>query len=182
MEKSLIQSYVDYRLDKEKTKSEVRREKLDSVYQRLKLILDHYPNHSPNNCLTSIEDAPYYSLEGFDSIIKSLNYKLDHYKSKYGDDAPSSIKEQISNIEDAINKISDISEKYFTAKRQYQEFKDSEDKAIFDLYASEQVKESLAEFEITIENTFVSCNPVEDGLIDFTRNKVLESFQRDLGV
>lgn len=182
MEKSLIQSYVDYRLDKEKKMSEVKVAKLDSVYRRLEMILGRYPNHSPNNCLTAIEDAPYYSLENFDSIIKSLNYKLEHYKSMYGDDAPSSIKEQISNIEDAIEKMSDISEQYFAAKKQYQEFNASEDKAIFDIYASKQVKESLAEFEITIENTFVSCNPVEDGLIDSTRNKVLDSIRNDMGI
>lgn len=57
-----------------------KRDNLNEVYKNLITIVNLYPNASPNDKLKYIEYAPNYSLEHFDSILKSLDYQIKDYQ------------------------------------------------------------------------------------------------------
>lgn len=72
-----------------KSKSEIqrkeyqsKRERLNEVYKELIAIINLYPNSSPNDVFEHIEYAPNYSMENFDSILKSLDYQIEDYKKQ----------------------------------------------------------------------------------------------------
>jgi hypothetical protein len=62
--------------------TEAKREHLDGIYKKLISIINLYPKSSPNDILKHIKYAPNYSMESFDSVIKSLDYQIDDYKKQ----------------------------------------------------------------------------------------------------
>lgn len=67
----------------------------------------------------------------------------------------SEVDTQISNREYAKKKISEIRDEYYMVRDRYKSFCKS-DKAVFDLYTGQNVKNCLVEFEVIIHNVFIS--------------------------
>lgn len=129
---------------------ESKREHLDTVYKRLISIINLYPNSSPNDVLKWVEYPPNYLMEWFDATLKTLDYQMDDYRKRLENknidyELKSNIETQIANREYAKKRISEIEKDYFKAKEEYKKFCTS-DKIIFDLYAGQNVKNSLVEF------------------------------------
>lgn len=61
---------------------EVKREKLNDIYEKLVDIVNQYPNSSPNDVLQYVEDASSYSMESFDAVLNSLDYQIEDYKKQ----------------------------------------------------------------------------------------------------
>ena len=61
------------------------------------------------------------------------------------------------------------------------------DKAVFDLYAGQDVRNCLVEFEVIIHNVFISGHSVENvddprnNRIDIIRRKIINSIRSDIG-
>ena len=153
---------------------ETKREHLDSIYKKLMSIINLYPKLSPNDILKYVEYAPNYSMESFDSVVKSLDYQIDNidYQRK------SDIETQISNREYSKKKILEIRDAYFNARDQYKLFCET-DKVIFDLYAGQEVRNCLVQFEVMIHNVFISGHCVGANADDPLQNCV-EICRREL--
>lgn len=98
----------------------------------------------------------------------------------------SDIEIQISNREYAKEKISLIREQYNKAKEEYKLFCES-DKAIFDIYAGQSVRNSLVEFEVAIYNVFISGLRAgeEDSInnvIQVSRRNIVNAMRDDIGI
>lgn len=78
---SLIETHKS-QLEIQQKKYEVKREKLNDIYAKLVDIVNQYPNSSPNDVLQYVEYAPYYSMESFDAVLKSLDYQIEDYKKQ----------------------------------------------------------------------------------------------------
>ena len=93
---------------------------------------------------------------------------------------------QISNREYAKKKISEIRDEYYMARDRYKSFCKSE-KTIFDLYAGQDVRNCLVEFEVIIHNIFISGQRVGDAddplnnRIEIIRRKIINSMRNDIG-
>ena len=129
---------------------QLKKEKLDEVYKNLISVINFFPDMSPNDVLNCVEYSPHYSMESFDSVLKSLDYQIEDYNEKLGipninHKQKSDIETQISNREYSKKKISEIRDKYYKAKDKYRVFCES-DKVIFDLYAGQDVRNCLVEF------------------------------------
>lgn len=170
---------------------EVKREKLNDIYEKLVDIVNQYPNSSPNDVLQYVEDASSYSMESFDAVLKSLDYQIEDYKKQLNKaninyERKNDVGMQISNREYAKKKISEIRDEYYMARDRYKSFCKSE-KAIFDLYAGQDVRNCLVEFEVIIHNIFISGQRVGDAddplnnRIEIIRRKIINSMRNDIG-
>ena len=152
--------------DREQKKAEVKREKLTDVYAELVLILNSFPKISPNNVLKNIEGAPHYSMESFDSIIDILNYQIEDYK-RLAESKKDNLEEkcnneiQIGNREYAINQIHRIKDEYCKAHNSYKNFCKTK-KQILDLYAGQDVRNNIVEFDVLIHNVFISGHNIQN--------------------
>lgn len=182
-----------------KSKSEIqqkeyqsKRERLNEVYKELIAIINLYPNSSPNDVLKYVEYAPNYSMENFDSILKSLAYQIEDYKKQLNIanieyERKNDINEQISNREYAKKEIAKIRDEYYAAKDKYKLFCES-GKVIFDLYAGQDVRNCLVEFEVIIHNVFISGRRAGDkddpinNILQVSRRNLVNSMRRDIGI
>lgn len=155
-------------------------------------IKNKFPNLSPNDVLKWVEYPPNYSLEAFDAVIKILDYRIEDYKKQLGStnieyERENHINMQILNREYCKKKISEIRDNYFNARDKYISFYKS-DKALFDLYAGQNVRNALVEFEVVIHNTFISGRNVGDAddplnnSIELCRRNLINSMRNDIGI
>lgn len=169
-----------------------KRDNLNEVYKSLISIVNVFPNTSPNDKLEYVEYAPNYSFEHFDSILKSLDYRIEDYQSQLdipniGYERKCHIETQISNIEYAKKEISEIRNDYYKARDSYKSFCESE-KVVFDLYAGQNVRNCLVEFEVVIHNVFISGRSVGDvddpldNKIMIARRNLINSIRNDIGI
>ena len=174
------------------TKKQIKNDKLGNIYKELINIVNGYPDRSPNDVLRNIEFAPSYSMEKFESVIEILNIQIEDYKRQLNfehlkRERRYDIENQISNREYAIKKINKIRDDYFGAEEKYRKF-NKEDKASFDLYAGQEVKNKLREFNVVKKNTFISGLYVgedPDSLnnsINKAREQLIESMRNDLKI
>jgi hypothetical protein len=186
-----IERYKIKELEK-RDKFETKREKLTDIYKELINIINLYPNLSPNDILNDIENAPNYSMESFDSVMKSLDYQIEDYTKQLKNlnihrEQENNISIQVSNIKYAKNKIFKIKNQYIIAKEQYASFLKT-DKIIFDLYAGQDVRSQLVEFEVLMHNIFVSGRktmdkePYTDNLIENCKRKLINTVRSDIGI
>lgn len=196
---SIVTLVANAFIERFKSKSEIqqkeyqsKREHLNEVYKELIAIINLYPNSSPNDVLKYVEYAPNYSMENFDSILKSLAYQIEDYKKQLNIanieyERKNDINEQISNREYAKKEISKICDEYYAAKDKYKLFCES-GKVIFDLYAGQDVQNCLVEFEVIIHNVFISGRRVGDkddpinNILQVSRRNLVNSMRRDIGI
>lgn len=196
---TIITQFVFARVEKNKSKREIqqkeylsKRAHLNEVYKELIMIINFYPSFSPNDILKCIENAPHYSLESFDSILRILDYQIEDYKKQLSNpnishERKSDIEVQISNREYSKKKICEIRDDYFNARDKYKSFCES-DKSLFDLYTGQTVKNLLVEFEVIIYNTFISGHSVGDAddplnnSIEICRRNLINSMRNDIGI
>lgn len=187
---SLIEKHK-CQLEIQQKKYELKREKLNDIYEKLVDIVNQYPNSSPNDVLQYVEYAPNYSMELFDAVLKSLDYQIEDCKKQLSNvnisyKRKSDVDTQVSNSEYAKKKISEIRDEYYMARDRYKSFCKS-DKAVFDLYAGQDVRNCLVEFEVLIHNVFISGHSVGDvdnplnNRIEIIRREIINSMRNDLG-
>lgn len=197
---SIITLIVNAFIDRFKSKLEIqqnmyqsKRNNLNDVYKALISIVNLYPKSSPNDILKCVEYAPNYSMESFDSVIKSLDYQIDDYKKQLDIEnidyqRKSNIETQISNREYSKKKIIEIRDMYFDARDKYKLFCET-DKVIFDLYAGQEVKNCLVQFEMMRDNVFISgyCvgavadDPLQNN-VEICRRDLINCMRYDLGI
>ncbi len=169
-----------------------KREHLDELYTELSSIINLYPNLSPNDALQYVEYPPGFFHEQFDSVLESLDYKMEDYKEQLHNansyyEWKNNIEMQMSNIKSSKKTILEIRDQYDDAKSKYQSFCES-NKRVFDLYVGEKVKNCLDNFQITINNIFISGQSVGDAYnpfhnrVDIAREKLIDSMRNDLGI
>ena len=187
---SLIEKHK-CQLEIQQKKYEVKRKKLNDIYEKLVDIVNQYPNSSPSDVLLFVDNAPNFSMESFDAVLTSLDYKIEDYKRQLNNvniDCERKIdaETQISNREYAKKKISEIRDAYYMAKDRYKLFCKS-DKAVFDLYAGQDVRNCLVEFEVILHNVFISghsvgaANDPLNNSIEIIRRKIINSMRKDIG-
>ncbi|QUH29731.1 hypothetical protein [Vallitalea guaymasensis] len=169
-----------------------KRENLSDVYMKLINIINLYPSSSPNDILNYVENPPNYSMEYFDAVLSNISCQVDDYKNQLnnesiGHELKYHIETQISNREYAKKQIIENRDKYFVAKDKYKSFCES-DKVTFELYAGQEVRNRLVQFEIVINNVFISGRFAgEDGdpvnnIIHVSRRNLIDSMRFDLGI
>lgn len=187
---SLIEKHK-CQLEIQQKKYEVKRKKLNDIYEKLVDIVNQYPNSSPSDVLLFVDNAPNFSMESFDAVLTSLDYQIEDYKRQLNNvniDCERKIdaETQISNREYAKKKISEIRDAYYMAKDRYKLFCKS-DKAVFDLYAGQDVRNCLVEFEVILHNVFISghsvgaANDPLNNSIEIIRRKIINSMRKDIG-
>ena len=93
-----------WQLEIQQKKYEIKREKLNDIYEKLVDIVNQYPNSSPNDALLFVEYPPNYSMESFDTVLNILDYQIEDYKKQLNIEninykRKSDIDTQISNRE-----------------------------------------------------------------------------------
>ncbi|WP_446897867.1 hypothetical protein ACSVC9_12915 [Clostridium sp. LBM24168] len=171
---------------------ETKREKLNGVYKELISVVNLYPNSSPNDILKYVNYAPNYSMEHFETVLKSLDYQIDDYKNQLNInnidfERKFNIETQISNREYSKKKISEIRHEYYIAREKYKSFCES-DKIVFDFYAGQDVRNRLVEFEVVIHNVFISgyragedADPINN-IILLSRRNLINNIRSDVGI
>lgn len=195
---TIVTLYINSLIEKNKCqleiqqkKYEVKRKKLNDIYEKLVDIVNQYPNSSPSDVLLFLDNAPHFSMESFDAVLTSLDYQIEDYKRQLNNvninyERKIDAETQISNREYAKKKISEIRDAYYMAKDRYKLFCKS-DKAVFDLYAGQDVRNCLVEFEVIVHNVFISGHSVgvdNDPLknsIEIIRRKIINSMRNDIG-
>lgn len=187
-----INSYKS-KLDIQHKMYQSKRENLNDVYKTLISIVNLYPKKSPNDVLKYVEDAPCYLLESFDSVIMSLDDQIEDYKNQLNIENLNyhrkiDVKTKISKREYSKKNILEIRDKYFDARDRYKEFCEKE-KVIFDLYAGQEVRNSLVQFELMIHNIFISGYSVgaepDDPLkncVEICKRELINSMRYDIGI
>lgn len=190
-----IYIYVDKRKSKvqeRKIQSQVQKqEKLTEPYNELIRILSLFPNKTPYDVMTNLPFSPGFNREDFDTVnrILEIQIKEDYQKRlerkglTYKDEEE--IKTEIRNRECYIKEIEEIKNQYFLAKKEYERFR-STDK-IIELYASQDVKNCLVEFDVTRDNAFIAGRPLEynDGRnnkLNDIRWELEQVIRADLGI
>lgn len=190
-----IYIYVDKRKSKvqeRKIQSQVQKqEKLTEPYNELIRIISLFPNKTPYDVMTNLPFSPGFNREDFDTVnrILEIQIKEDYQKRlerkglTYKDEEE--IKTEIRNRECYIKEIEEIKNQYFLAKKEYERFR-STDK-IIELYASQDVKNCLVEFDVTRDNAFISGRPLEynDGRnnkLNDIRWELEQVIRADLGI
>ena len=166
-------------------------EKLTETYNELLKIIAVFPNKTPYDVMDNLSFPPAFNCEDFDTVnrILELQIKEDYQKRlerkglTYQDEED--IKTEIRNREYYIKEIEKIKNQYFLAKKEYERFR-SNDK-IIELYASQDVKNCLVEFDVTWHNAFIAGRSLEykDGRnnkLDDIRWKLEAVIREDLGV
>ncbi|EFS04658.1 conserved hypothetical protein, partial [Listeria seeligeri FSL S4-171] len=87
-----------------------KRENLIEIYRNLISIVNLFPNESPNDIIQNIKYGPNYSLEKYDAIFRSLDYKIEDYEkqkkfSNLDYEEKNNIEIEISNIKYAKEKL-----------------------------------------------------------------------------
>jgi hypothetical protein len=169
-----------------------KRENLIDVYKKLISIVNLYPSASPNDILKFVDYPPNYSMERYDSLLISLGYQMDHYKEQLNIEnieyeRKNDIETQILNREYAKKEILKNRDKYYIARDEYSSFCENT-KVTFDIYAGQEVRNSLVEFEVLIHNVFISGrfagdegDPINNTIIVARRN-LINSIRMDLGI
>ncbi len=186
-----ISRYINM-LEIKQKEYQTKRENLNEVYKTLVSVVNLFPDTSPNDILNCVEYGPYYSMEDFDSTLKTLEYQIEDYKEQL--DIPNlnynerhDIEAQILNRVYSKKKISEVRDKYYEARDKYKSFCESE-KVIFDLYAGQDVRNSLVEFEVVIHNAFISGYSVGEAedpinnIIRTYRRKLINNMREDIGM
>lgn len=190
-----IYIYVDKRKSKvqeRKIQSQVQKqEKLTEPYNELIRIISLFPNKTPYDIMANLPFSPVFNREDFDSvnrileiqIQKDFQKRLERENLNYQD--AEDIKTEIRNREYYIKEIEKIKNQYFLAKKEYEQFR-STDK-IIELYASQDVKNYLVEFDVTWHNAFIAGRPLEynDGRnnkLDDIRWELEQVIRADLGI
>lgn len=190
-----IYIYVDKRKSKvqeRKIQSQVQKqEKLTEPYNELIRIISLFPNKTPYDVMTNLPFSPGFNREDFDTVnrILEIQIKEDYQKRlerkglTYKDEEE--IKTEIRNRECYIKEIEEIKNQYFLAKKEYERFR-STDK-IIELYASQDVKNCLVEFDVTRDNAFIAGRPLEynDGRnnkLNDIRWELEQVIRADLGI
>ncbi len=169
---------------------EIKIEKLNDIYLKLISIINLYPDVSPNDILTCVEYPPNYLQENFDVVLRSLDYQIEDYEkllqnTGINSERKNDIETQISNRKYSKQKILKIHDKYNKAKEQYKSFCES-DKMVFDLYAGQNVRNCLVEFEVVIHNVFISGHKAGDegdpinNIIQVSRRKLIDNIRSDI--
>lgn len=185
---NILIEHFKAKLEIQQKEYESKRELLNSVYKELISIVNLYPNESPNDILRYIAGSPNYLMEHFDSVLESLDCQIEDYKKqlKIGYGQSNDIGVQISNREYAKKEIAKIRDEYFIAQDKYKSFCQS-DKVIFDLYAGQDVRNNLVNFELIIHNVFISGRKARDkddtpnNILQIARNNLVNSMRRDIG-
>lgn len=176
-------------IERFKKKSEVqqnayqfKREVLNGIYKTLISIINLYPNSSPNDILKAVDYAPYFSLENFEGVLKSLDYQIEDYKNQLNItnidyNQKSNLELQISNREFAKQKISRMRDEYYMARDKYKAFCES-DEALFELYAGQDVQICLINFKAIIDNAFIAG--IDVGYNDDPINNAIQASKRNL--
>ena len=192
-----IYIYVDKRKSKvqeRKIQSQVQKqEKLTEPYNELIRVISLFPNRSPFDVMNLLPyDCKFkFELENFDTVNRILEIQIkENYQKRlerkgltYQDEED--IKTEIRNREYCIKEIEKIKNQYFLAKKEYERLR-STDK-IIELYASQDVKNYLVEFDVTWHNAFISGRPLEynDGRnnkLDDIRWELEQVIRADLGI
>ena len=180
-----IYIYVDKRKSKvqeRKIQSQVQKqEKLTEPYNELIRIISLFPNKTPYDVMTNLPFSPVFNREDFDTVNRILKIQIERDFEKrlerknlnYQD--KEDIKTEIRNREDCIIEIEKIKKQYFLAKKEYERFR-SNDK-IIELYASQDVKNCLVEFDVTWGNAFIKGMSLE---YDSGRNNILDDIRWEL--
>lgn len=166
-------------------------EKLTETYNELLKIIALFPNRTPYDVMTNLPFSPVFNRENFDTvnrileiqIQKDFQKRLERENLNYQD--AEDIKTEIRNREYYIKEIEKIKNQYFLAKKEYERFR-STDK-IIELYASQDVKNYLVEFDVTWHNAFIVGRPLEynDGRnnkLDDIRWELEQVIRADLGI
>lgn len=190
-----IYIYVDKRKSKvqeRKIQSQVQKqEKLTEPYNELIRIISLFPNKTPYDVMTNLPFSPVFNREDFDTvnrileiqIQKDFQKRLERENLNYQD--AEDIKTEIRNREYYIKEIEKIKNQYFLAKKEYERFRTTD--KIIELYASQDVKNYLVEFDVTWHNAFISGRPLEynDGRnnkLDDIRWELEQVIRADLGI
>lgn len=163
---------------------------MTTAYIELLKIVSLYPNQTPYDIMSTFSYTPHFHGENFDAVCKILKYQIEDYQRRlsrgglvYQDEED--FKTEIRNREYYIRETQKIAEQYFEAKEQYEKFS-SEDKLI-DLYASQEIKNCLVEFEVLINNAFIAgrelkYNDGRDSKLDNVRRKLEYLMRTDIGI
>ena len=190
-----IYIYVDKRKSKvqeRKIQSQVQKqEKLTEPYNELIRIISLFPNKTPYDVMTNLPFPPVFNREDFDTVNRILEIqiqedfkkRLERENLNYQDEED--IKTEIRNREYCIREIEKIKNQYFLAKKEYEQFRSNV--KIIELYASQNVKNCLAKFDVTWHNAFIAGRPLEynDGRnnkLDDIRWKLEQAVRADLGI
>lgn len=165
-------------------KIDIKRNELNSVYEKLIKIIEMYPDKSPNDVLQYLECKPIYKLELFDTVTETLKIKVENYEknlnicNKEEYQKRTDIELLICEIKNCIEKINEIKENYFKAKSEYESFT-REDKSFLKLYAGEEVKKNIDNFEAVISNVFIAGYRDNDDTKN-CKNNLIESIKIDI--
>ncbi|MFC0731448.1 hypothetical protein [Enterococcus faecalis] len=174
------------------TEKQAKRGILTEVYKSLISVVDLYPEESPNDILEHIQYSPNYSLESYDAIFNILDIKLEDYKEQLkivniDYQRRADIEVEISNINYAKDKLEMNRDSYYKAVKEYASFLDSE-KTVFELYASQSVKNCLVRFEVIIHNVFISGYSAmipdnqNENIIKMRRRELIQAMRDDIGI
>lgn len=174
------------------TEKQAKRGILTEVYKSLISVVDLYPEESPNDILEHIQYGPNYSLESYDAIFNILDIKLEAYKEQLkiiniDYQRRAHIEVEISNINYAKDKLEMNRDSYYKAVKEYASFLDS-DKTVFELYASQSVKNCLVRFEVIIHNVFISGYSAmipdnqNENIIKMRRRELIQAMRDDIGI
>lgn len=165
-------------------KIDIKRNELNSVYEELIKIIEMYPDKSPNDVLQYLECKPIYKLELFDTVTETLKIKVENYEknlnicNKEEYQKRTDIELLICEIKNCIEKINEIKENYFKAKSEYESFT-REDKSFLKLYAGEEVKKNIDNFEAVISNVFIAGYRDNDDIKN-CKNNLIKSIKSDI--
>lgn len=178
--------------ERQQKREDAKRERLTDIYTEFVSIMNSFPMESPNDILETIEEPPHYSLESFDSVIDALGYQVEEYKrilqNKNIDLKDKDyFRSQIVKMEYIQDKLKEIREEYFKARDNYRTFcKDK--KMILDLYAGQDVRDNMVDFDILIHGVFISGYGVgsvydlRENKVEIIRQRVIDSMRKDIGL
>lgn len=179
----------DKKLEQLRDSKKVKQEKLTEVYTELLKIVSLYPDSTPYDVMSTFPYSPNFHLENFDAVCRILEHQIEDFQNKLGRNGltyqyKEEIRTEIRNREYYIREIKEIAKKYFEAQKEYKEFK-NRDKLI-DLYASQEVKDCLVDFEVLVNNSFTAgralrYNDGRDSKLDNLRNKLEYLMREDIG-
>ena len=162
-------------------------ESLSNIYEQLLSIVYLYPLKSPTDIQEGCVDGVRFSNENFDNVIEQLEIKEEHNNCLLGKHSKDieliNANELIKNIKD---KVIQNKNQYIYAKDNYYKFCGTY-KGILLLYATSEVKQSLEQWETTINNVFIAGhsaikNEDQTNQIEFCRNNLIKAVQDNLSI
>jgi hypothetical protein len=195
---TLISVITNSNLENKKRKNEMlqkefefKRKPLCEVYEKYISIINSFPAVSPNDILKIVEYPPHYSMESFKTIIEILTYRIKECEAtltvnNLGATEMYQTKKEISDMENCITQIEQNKDAYLSAKDAYDKFCIS-DKKVIDLYAGQNVRNSMVKFEVVLSNLFIAGCDFEDNfnpeknVLDRARREVISAMRDDIG-